>query len=103
MDSENKQAPTEGTQAQEEKPQILEGLKKGDKGRTVEEDRRLQEQVVSYTPFEELADFEADHEFKSDADGFLKKTLLQMTVDPENWLAQFNAINNLRVLSKYHS
>ena len=26
-----------------------------------------------------------------------------MTTDPEDWLAQFNAINNLRILSKFHS
>ena len=25
-----------------------------------------------------------------------------MMADPEDWLAQFNAINNLRIMSKYH-
>ena len=39
---------------------------KGDKNRTVEEDKRLQEQVVNYTMFNDLKDFEDNDEFKID-------------------------------------
>lgn len=78
-------------------------MKKGDKGRTVEEDKRLQEQVVSYTPFAELQDFDSEHEFNKDFDSFMSKTMKQMMADPEDWLGWFNAINNLRVMSKYKS
>ena len=62
-------------------------MKKGDKGRTLEEDNRLKEQVVSYTPFTELTDFEADHEFNTDFDSFMNKTMKAMMADPEDWLA----------------
>jgi hypothetical protein len=68
----------------------------------VEEDQRLQEQVVSYTQYADLQDFDPEHEFCKDVDSFVNKTMKDMMADPEDWLAQFNAINNLRVMSKYH-
>ena len=63
----------------------------------------MKEQVVSYTPFAELEDFEAEHQFKAEFDVFMSKTMKQMMADPEDWLAWFNAMNNLRIMSKYHS
>lgn len=47
-------------------PQQLEGLRKGDKNRTVEEDKRLKEQVVNQTQYDDLQDFEDLHLFKTD-------------------------------------
>lgn len=79
----------------------LEGLKKGDI-KTVEEDKRLQEQVVNYTQFNDLQDFEDAHEFKNNQDAFISNTMKTMMGDPEDWLALFNALNNLRVINKYH-
>ena len=94
MKAENKDKP--------EEPQKLEGLLKGDI-KTVEEDKKLQEQVVSHTPFGELQDFDADHEFNKEFDSFMTKTMKQMMADSEDWFAQFNAMNNLRVMSKFKS
>ena len=41
-------------------------------------------------------------EFKNNQNAFISNTMKTMIGDPEDWLAQFNALNNLRVINKYH-
>lgn len=65
-------------------PAKLEGLKKGDK-KSVQEDKKLKEQVVSYTEYKDLKDFEDGFLYKTDQKKFLQDEMQMMTSDPENW------------------
>jgi len=78
------------------------GLLKGDI-KTVEEDKALLESVVTYTQYVDLADFADDHMFKTDQEAFIMKEMKMLMSVPEEWSNLFNAINNLRVMNKFHS
>lgn len=41
--------------------------------------------------------------FKTDLEQFIMKQMKEMMGNPEDWLAMFNALNNLRVINKYHA
>ena len=76
-------------------------LKKGDL-KTDEEDKALQENVVTYTQYDDIVDFAEDHAFNTDQDTFINKEMKDLISVPEEWSNLFNAINHLRVMNKFH-
>ena len=57
---------------------------------------------MTYTSFDELNDFEDSHTFKQDLKQYLTQDIVIKMSDPEEWNEQFEAINQLRVMNKFH-
>ena len=55
------------------------------------------EDMVQYTSYQGLKDFEPSHEFNRD-----RETFLTLIGDPDDWTKLFQGINALRIMNKYH-
>ena len=67
-----------------------------------EEDDALKAKVQTYTQFDDLVDFAEDHQFKADAQEFVNQEMIKRMADQEAWNEQFEALDWLRVINKYH-
>jgi len=55
------------------------------------------EDMVQYTSYQGLKDFEASHEFNRD-----RETFLTLIGDPDDWTKLFQGVNALRIMNKFH-
>lgn len=67
-----------------------------------EEDDALKQKVVTYTQYEDLEDFSEDSMFKTDVETFINQEMVKRMADQEAWNEQFEAIDWLRAMNKYH-
>ena len=80
--------------------QDLEQIAKMEKDK--DEDEKLKQQAVTYTSFDELADFEGTHAFKIDPEQFMTTGIADKIRDAEEWHRQFEAIDDFRRLNKLY-
>ena len=73
---------TADTLQEDELEQII---SKGQLEKSKDEDEKLKQQSVTYTQYQDLADFGDDHLFKTDIESYLDKDLTARFEDPENW------------------
>ena len=76
--------------------------KKGMPEKTKEEEEKLKEQAVTYIQYDELTDFEADHPFNTKFSEYIEKDMIKDTLDSELWKEQFDTIDTLRRIHKFH-
>ena len=77
-------------------------IKKGTSEKSDKENKELLEKAVTYTSFADLNDFNDDHLLRTNADKFLKQDLPDRMKDPEQWHMQFECIDELRMLNRFH-
>ena len=77
-------------------------MEAGKAEKSEEENQALLQKAVTYTKFDELLDFEADHIFNTNFAKFTEE-MHARAKDSEEWHAQFEAINWLRMMNKYHN
>ena len=67
-----------------------------------EEDDALKAKVQTYTQFDDLVDFAEDHSFKKSAEEFVNQEMAKRMADNGAWDEQFEALDWLRIINKYH-
>ena len=61
------------------------------------------QKAVTYISFPDLQDFPDDHLFKTNAKEFLETDMPARVAEPEEWHRQFEALDFLRMMNKYHT
>mmetsp|Transcript_14508 Transcript_14508/g.22516 ORF Transcript_14508/g.22516 Transcript_14508/m.22516 type:complete len:282 (+) Transcript_14508:56-901(+) len=87
---------------QQKKDEIDILVEMGQAEKSKEEDEALKQKAVTYVSFEELEDFKDDHLFNTNFDQFIKQDMQDRINDPEEWHAQFEGLDHLRKMSKFH-
>jgi uncharacterized protein involved in cysteine biosynthesis len=80
----------------------LQMMEKGALEKPKEEDEALKQKAVTYVQFEDLTDFEQSHMYYTDLENYIETELPFMIKDPEEWHLQFQALDSLRRINKFH-